>query len=378
MPDHSPGLQPAADSYVRRKSSELRKLLPKSPNKAVNVVKHLWNQLYKSPRKHRLMDTMWQNDKQMGKYMYCLGKYKYRKDAKKLNDTVDKMRTQYKSLRSACRQTSMQWSQFHNYTTLNKRKIEIRKYIRKLEREDIESIGQFFESDATTFPLPDKKFAGKRFMKKSLRKSCKMYNLLAKTTRKVSESTFRKYQPKFIKLQGKIPYRQSCCEVCQNFEFLMASASKFLKGVPNTIDACIDSSMCSYTTYFPKISCALRDCQECGVDKLKNKLLHLNADILEDNRKKFLIKQWETKREMIKGTGKYRNYMHWRHDRLSNRDLINAYVKSLSSISAHSFFAAWNFHQYLVCKNNIEKGQILIVHDYAQNYLCKHQDEIQA
>ena len=176
------------------------------------------------------------------------------------------------------------------------------------------SIGQFFESDATTFPLPDKKFAGKRFIKKSLHKSCKMYNLLAKTTRKVSESTFCKYKPKFIKLQGKIPYRQSCCEVCQNFEFLMASASKFLKGVPNTINACIDSSMCSYTTYFPKISCALRDCQECGVDKLKNKLLHLNADILEDNRKKFLIKQWETKRELIKGTGKYRIYMHWRHD----------------------------------------------------------------
>ena len=168
MPDHSPSLQPAADSYVHHKSSELHKLLPKSPNKAVNVVKHLWNQLYKSPRKCRLMDTMWQNDKQMGKYMYCLGKYKHRKDAKKLNDTVDKMRTQYKSLHSACQQTSMQWSQFHNYTTLNKRKIEIRKYIRKLEREDIESIGQFFESDATTFPLPDKKFAGKRFMKKKL------------------------------------------------------------------------------------------------------------------------------------------------------------------------------------------------------------------
>ena len=119
------------------------------------------------------MDTMWQNDKQMGKYMYCLGKYKHRKDAKKLNDTVDKMRTQYKSLHSACRETSMQSSQFHNYTTLNKRKIKMCKYILKLGREDIESIGQFFESDATTFPLPDKKFAGKRSMKKSLCKSCK-------------------------------------------------------------------------------------------------------------------------------------------------------------------------------------------------------------
>ena len=47
-------------------------------------------------------------------------------------------------------------------------------------------------------------------------------------------------------------------------------------------------------------------------------------------------------------------------------------------MSQHSFFAAWNFHQYLVCKNNLEKGLILVVHDYAQNYLCIHQNEIQA
>ena len=115
-----PGVQLTTDSYVRRKSSELRKLLPKSPKKAVNIVKHLWNQLYKSPRKRRLIDKMWQSDKDMGKYMYSLGKYKHKKDAKKLKDTVNEMKNKYKSLQSACRQTSLQWSQFHNYTTLNK------------------------------------------------------------------------------------------------------------------------------------------------------------------------------------------------------------------------------------------------------------------
>ena len=297
----SPGLQPSSDSYVRQKSSELRKLLPNSPNKAVNVVKHLWNQLYRSPWKCKLMDKMWANDKEMGKYMYSLRKYKHKKDAQKLSDTVNKMKNKYKSLQSACRQTSMQWSQFHNYTRLNKRKIEKRKYIHKLEKADIDTIGQFFQSDDTTFPLPDKKYTGKCFMKKSLRTSCKMYNLLAKTTRKVCESTFHKYKPKFVKLQGKIPFRQSCCEVCQNFEFLMTSASKYLRGVPNKIDSCIDSSMCQYSTYFLKITCALRDCEQCGVDKLKVKLLDLNQNVLHDKRKKFLIKQWETKREFELG-----------------------------------------------------------------------------
>ena len=94
-------------------------------------------------------------------------------------------------------------------------------------------------------------------MKGSLAKSCRMYNLLASTTRKISESTFWKYKPDIVKLQGKIPLRQSCCEVCQNFEYVLKSASKFLKGVPSTIDGSVDSNMCIYENYFPKIACAL-------------------------------------------------------------------------------------------------------------------------
>ena len=68
--DHVPGVVPKADSFVRRKSSEIRKLLPKSPRKAVTIVKHLWNQLYRSPRKRKLIDNMWSHDTEMGKFMY--------------------------------------------------------------------------------------------------------------------------------------------------------------------------------------------------------------------------------------------------------------------------------------------------------------------
>ena len=373
-----PGNKPQASSYVRRRSSEIRKLLPKSPRKAVTVVKHLWNQLYKSPRKRKLIDQMWMHDREMGKFMYFLGKYRNNKNEIKLNETVRSIKKRYSSLRSACSKTNIHWSQFHKCTRLNKRKIEQQKYIRKLHSDDIKAIGKFFQSEDTSFPLPDKKYAGKRFMKRTLSKSCKMYNMLANTTRKISTSTFRKYKPAFVKLQGKIPLRQSCCEVCQNFEYIVNTASKYLSGVPNSIDLCIDSSMCEYDNYFPKIDCAIRHCDECSIEKLKDKLTDLNAQLLTDQRKHFLVKQWETKREKIPGSDKYRSFMHWRHDRLSYKDLIEKYVKLITPISAHSFLAAWNFHQYLVCKNNLETGQVLFVHDYAQNYLCKHQHEIQA
>ena len=135
--------------------------------------------------------------------------------------------------------------------------------------------------------------------------------MLASTTRKICPSTFRKYRPQFIKLQGRIPFRQSCCEVFQNFEFIINSASRFVKDIPGSIDGSIDSSMCTYTTYFPHKKCAVRACSDCGVDKLKLRLKQLNNDLLGDKRKRYLVKQLETRREKIPGTGKYKSYMHW-------------------------------------------------------------------
>ena len=40
-------------------------------------------------------------------------------------------------------------------------------------------------------------------------------------------------------------------------------------------------------------------------------------------------------------------------------------------MAEHSFMASWNYWQYIIV------GDIILVHDFAQNYLCKHQREIQ-
>ena len=102
-----PGIRPQCSSYIRRKSSEIRKLLPKSPTKAVHVLKHLWDQVYKSPRKRKVMDRMWCKKNKIGRYMYLVGKYKNKKNASKLTHTVTKIKKHYKSLCSACRNTNM-------------------------------------------------------------------------------------------------------------------------------------------------------------------------------------------------------------------------------------------------------------------------------
>ena len=121
----------------------------------------------------------------------------------------------------------------------------------------ISDIQDHILSEESSFPLPDKKYAGKRFMRFNMKRCHNMYNLLESMTRKVSLSTFYRHKPKFIKLKGKIPLRQSCCEKCLNFENVIKDASKFLKGIPSDINACVDSTICPYEGYFPNIACIL-------------------------------------------------------------------------------------------------------------------------
>ena len=143
--------------------------------------------------------------------------------------------------------------------------------------------------------MPDRKYAGKTFMWCTMEHSPKMYNLSESTKRKVSLSTFFHYQPKFVKLQGRISLRQSCCECCLDFENILQQASKYLKGIPQELNKAIDASMCSYDSYFPNIDCILWKCDKCCLDKFKDKLIVENDAKLDDNWKRFLVKEWVTK-----------------------------------------------------------------------------------
>ena len=81
-----------------------------------------------------------------------------------------------------CRLADISWSKFHHHTYV---KSEIRKkleYMRKLSATQIEEIQAHFTSDEVSFPIPDKKYANKRFLCTSVMKCAKMYNMLATTT----------------------------------------------------------------------------------------------------------------------------------------------------------------------------------------------------
>ena len=174
---------------------------------------------------------------------------------------------------------------FYHFTHLAKPKVSKCKFVNKLSTQEIDDIREHMKSDDVTFPLPDHKYVTQRFFHNSIKRAQRMYNMLPSTTWKISLSTYCKYRPKNFKLQGKIPFHQSYCERCQNFDNVVEEINKFMLGVPRTLADCVDSSLCDYNTFFPSINCILRNCNRCGTKKLKDSLEKQNIDRMKNCRK---------------------------------------------------------------------------------------------
>ena len=236
------------------------KLLTTKPTTAIPILKHVWDQLYKIPEMRVLMNQYWHKDTHLAQLMLNIGKHKEWKNDLKLLQSINQVKQKYNSLWQACRLADISWTTFHRHTYIKSQP--------RRQKADIESIQQHYQSDEVSFPLPNKKYHGKRFLRFNLNKCTRMYNMCQDTMRKISAATYHKYKPKTVKLQGRIPFRQSCCERCQNFENILNEASKYMASG----DA-IDLSMCHYTGFSPDIKCILHICDKCGTSKYKDLIL---------------------------------------------------------------------------------------------------------
>ena len=70
-------------------------------------------------------------------------------------------------------------------------------------------------------------------------------------------------------------------------------------------------------------------------------------------------------------------FLHWKFEWCNYLGLTDLLMKQASSMAEHSFIASWNYWRYKLAKRNIIEGDVILMHDFAQNYLCKHQREVQ-
>ena len=108
------------NSFVQRGSSQVRKLLTDKPSTAFAILKHVFDQEYKDPRKRYLTNQYWnRKDDGLAKLLLDMGKHRARKDNRKLLNTVNTVKKKYNSLRQACCLTDISWGKFHRHTYIN-------------------------------------------------------------------------------------------------------------------------------------------------------------------------------------------------------------------------------------------------------------------
>ena len=350
--------------------------MPKKPETAVAVLKHVLDQFNRNQKTRPFLKKIWNKCSNDGSLMLELGKSRASKKQSKIDITVDKILVKYNSLRHFARESGMPWNHFHRQTYIGKGAVCKRKFVKKFTDREIKHIREHFAEDDISFPMPEAKFIGKRFMRGSMKKCHKMYNELKTTTRKIGLSTYYKYKPKTVKLQGKIPFRQSCCERCENFTNLMKEGNRYMSGIVCDLSSIVDASLCPYEGHFPNKSCVLRICDKCGVDNFRDHVIESNPQKIKDTRKRFLVKQWINKTKILPN-GNRQTYLHWTFLRLSYAELLEKMCEQLEAMSVHTFMASWNYNQYKKAKQNLKPGVIIMVHDFAQNYLSIHQNEPQ-
>ena len=70
----------------------------------------------------------------------------------------------------------------------------------------------------------------------------------------------------------------------------------------------------------------------------------------------------------VEKEGTTQSFLHWNFERCSYKELAKLLIDKLESMAEHSFNASWNYVQYKQAKQNIKSGDVIFVHDFAQNY----------
>lgn len=263
------------------------------------------------------------------------------------------------------------------------------KYIRKLTDDFKQKVANFYLHPSISYNLPDMRYCRRRYMRVSLKEAYEIFNQGSGDERKIGFSTFAKLKPEEVLSINKTPSRQCCCEICENFRTIIMSMKRHkFRGVGSNMREAVMDSLCGAEiipnsgetslefTKMPKKSCSLRMCNECGILKEKKRLITENVNLLT-SKKKIRWSQWVyTKKSAIndKRKSEQRKLIQVKYVGTA-QDLLNMYISQLDSIAKHHFYNCWQMYQFSQSRANLQDHQVLLVQDFARNFIIDFQDE---
>lgn len=253
-----------------------------------------------------------------------------------------------------------------------------------LPQTTVKAVQEFYESIGNS--LPDKKMVSKRTGKsaklidRSILTAYQQF-VTANPDVKISISKFFQLRPKHVKTQQRSRYRGCLCEYCTNVSLKLKVINTHLSSVDtpqfNGVYDIVNATMCEKPPNqdFHHPDCVKRKCELCGVGKLDDRLSPLMAqgskavqwqkwDLVMQQVQSGATKPDVRKRALVTKTGDLQTML---------KELQN----EVNMLSEHLFNKDWQNTQLQYLRSNLPKDSCLCILDFAENYTCCYQDEVQ-
>ena len=246
-------------------------------------------------------------------------------------------------------------------------------------------VHEFYKSDTNSILVPDKKVVKKdleqkHVMQMSLRTAWSRWNEV-NPQQKMSLDKFSKLRPKQVLTQKYRKLYQCLCEYCENVKLKLKTINKLAQSL-NRNDLKLDDeftavneSLCKKQEEeaFHKLTCIDRQCRNCGTEVLRQKLQTLtnaNDQVVKWNK-------WAIVKTVNPKTGKDINKRQEIEVSGSPTDLVSELLTEVEFLSRHLFEAQWQQVQFGILNKSLPDKTVSLTIDFAENYTCFSQNEIQ-
>ncbi|XP_035824226.1 uncharacterized protein LOC118477139 [Aplysia californica] len=221
-------------------------------------------------------------------------------------------------------------------------------------------VPHFLERNAIDFPGKKGSVDQKKVLTKSM---VVLFKELKKThpNVKISFATFKRRRPQSISLSSSRKFLQCLCERCTNVMLLMEVLNKEISNRITSIEALVEQTLCQNVERM----CIERQCPNCGV----NSLIQSIKGNIEDLTVVRKWSKWEKSEKASKD-------LVFHESPLS--EILSLLEKSVHEIAKHLKVAEWQRKQYQSLKFSLPRGHAMCTVDFAENYLCKFQNEVQS
>ena len=207
------------------------------------------------------------------------------------------------------------------------------------------------------------------------------YNVFVKTypNMKIGFTMFRKLRPVQVSWASETNRHSCLCEKCSNVALKVEALKRFksthhdLKGVEIVSKRqIVSNTLCKSEKPYADMKCIDRQCSKCGTQKIQDEYRAFS----QFNEETIKWHKWE--RVNIEVQKRKKNVMSCVPKETKFKDFFSEYIKDIDQLAKHLFIAEWHTDQLKVCSENLKESEAILSMNFAEDYACHYQNDIQS